>query len=249
MTSRRIYRQGLSSGRFKSFNVTVKETDLWIAVAPSCYSEDLSARVEGLVFRQRCLLEHFLTEEPAFATTLGSYIIEKDNPPELALSLARASNPIGVGPMAAVAGAFAEIVGLDLLQVSKEVVVENGGDLFVKVVEPLMVGIYAGKSPLSGKICLLVEPGQTPQGICTSSGTVGPSFSCGKIDAAVALSPSTPLADAAATALANAVKETADLDKAINYARELNGLTGALLICGDKLAAWGQINLRPTNLS
>src|SRR5690606_31347289 len=154
-----------------------------------------------------------------------------------ALAMARAGNLAGVGPMAAVAGAFAEIVGFALLEYAPEVLVENGGDLFVKASEPVSVSIYAGKSPLSGKLGLLIRPEQTPLGICTSPGTVGPSFSKGQADAAVALSPSGPLADAAATALGNLVQGPGDLEAAVEQARHINGVTGAVLICGDRMAA------------
>ncbi len=203
-------------------------------------------QVEQLVWQQRRALEAYLTEDPDFASSLEPYFIKRKDAPEAALFLARAANLAGVGPMAAVAGFFAEIVGNRILQTSSEVIVENGGDLFVKVVEPIIVGIYAGKSPLSEKIGLFVEPEQTPIGICSSSGTVGPSFSRGSADAAVALSPSTPLADAAATALGNLVQGVDDLEVAIEVARQMEGITGALLIFDDKLAVWGDISLRST---
>lgn len=49
-------------------------------------------------------------------------------------------------------------------------------------IKPLLVGLFAGKSPLTGKIGLKFEPGSS-LGICTSSGTVGHSLSFGKCDA------------------------------------------------------------------
>ncbi len=146
--------------------------------------------------------------------------------------------------MAAVAGAIAEEVGCYLLELTQEVIVENGGDIFLKIEQPVNVGIYAGKSPLSGRLSLKVNPGQTPLGVCTSSGKVGPSFSRGIADAALAISASTPLADAAATALGNMVKAPTDLEKALAFARGVDGITGALLICEDKIAAWGEIELQ-----
>ena len=167
-----------------------------------------------------------------------------DSPaPPIALAMAR-RQPGRVGPMAAVRG-FAEIVGLALLEYAPEVLVENGGDLFVKASEPVSVSIYAGQSPLSGKLGLLIRPEQTPLGICTSSGTVGPSFSKGQADAAVALSPSVPLADAAATALGNLVQGPGDLEAALEQAQHINGVTGAVVICGDRMAAWGEVSLLP----
>jgi len=159
------------------------------------------------------------------------------------IEMVRAANSAGVGPMAAVAGVVAEKVGHFLLEEAEEVIVENGGDLFLKVNEPVSVGVFAGASSLSGRLALQIDPGQTPLGVCTSSGTVGPSFSFGRADAAVALSPSAALADAAATALGNRVRSEEDLEQAIAYASQVEGLTGALLIIGDKIAAWGNLTL------
>lgn len=244
MSSRRLYRQPLSGERFQFFNVTVKETDLWIAVSKTCCHENLPVKVEQLIWRQRAILEKFLVSHPAFARSLEPCMVPVAAP-AIARAMAQAGNRAGVGPMAAVAGAFAEIVGITLLEFSPEVLVENGGDLFLKIVEPVSVAIYAGNSLLSNKIALLVEPGETPLGICTSSGTVGPSFSRGKADAAVALSPSAPLADAAATALGNLVQGPEDLEQAVECARNIEGVTGAVLICGDRIAAWGAVELSP----
>jgi ApbE superfamily uncharacterized protein (UPF0280 family) len=148
-----------------------------------------------------------------------------------------------VGPMAAVAGAMAEYVGKDLLAYSDEVIVENGGDLFLKVDMQRQVGIYAGDSPLSGKIALEVWPEETPMGMCTSSGTVGHSLSYGAADAVIAVSPSTALADAAATAIGNMVKDATDINKAIEYAMSVDGLDGIVVIKGSDMGVWGKVRL------
>lgn len=244
MSTRRLYRSRVNHDRFFSFPVIVKETDLWISVPKAHYDVSLPGRVEKLVLRQRLLLEAYLAGYPHFQAALEPCLVEEPAP-AIVLAMARAANRAGVGPMAAVAGTLAEIVGSYLAQFSPEVAVENGGDIYIKAVEPLKVGIYAGNSPLSGRLSLVVEPEQTPLGVCTSSGTVGPSFSRGRADAAVALASSVPLADAAATAMGNLVREPADLEQAIEYARALDGLTGALVICRDRLAAWGAVRLAP----
>ncbi|MEW5783546.1 MAG: UPF0280 family protein [Bacillota bacterium] len=245
MSSKRFYRHLPAGKRFRTFTVGVKETDLWIAVTSRCYDPAFPALVEQLVWRQRRQLENFMAGNPAFATAMQPLVLDGEGIPGIVLAMVEAANRAGVGPMAAVAGVFSEIVGLFLLQSAPEVIVENGGDLFVRVVEPVNIGIYAGSSPLSGKIALNVKPKQTPLGICTSSGTIGPSYSLGRADAALVLSPSVPLADAAATALGNLVRGPEDLMGAIEFARGLHGVTGALVIYGDQVAAWGEIQLCP----
>lgn len=243
MGSRRVYRQDHNSPRLRSFKAGIKETDLWLAVSSSCSLDDPPGRVEQIILTQRQKLEAYIATDPGFAASLEPYLVPADAP-DIAREMTRAGNIAGVGPMAAVAGAFAQFLGTELLKYSQEVIVENGGDIFLKVSEPVLVGIFAGSSPLSGKIALSIDPGKTPLGICTSSGTLGPSFSRGNADAAVVIAVSTPLADAAATAIGNLVQSEEDLERALNVAHTIEGLSGALLICGEKFAAWGDISLK-----
>jgi uncharacterized protein len=245
MSSRRIYRRECDGSRFTSFAVTIKESDLWIAVSSPAFSETLHQRCEQMTWQLRHQLERYLADRPQIQASLEPYLLEADAPLILR-KMARAGNQVGVGPMAAVAGAIAEAVGLLLLDYADEVIVENGGDIFISVIEPVNIGIYAGNSPLSGKLALRIEPARTPLGVCTSSATVGPSLSLGSADAAVAISASTPLADAAATALGNMVNSPDDFQVALDYARNLDQISGALLICGDKIAAWGEVELVKT---
>ncbi len=243
MSSRRVYRSEASGLRLNSFSVTVKETDLWIAVSSSSYSENLASRVEQVIWNRRRLIESYLAVHPHLSSALEPLLLA-DDAPEIVKTMARAGNRAGVGPLAAVAGTIAESLGQFLLNLTEEVIVENGGDIFIKVVEPVSVGIYAGDSPLSNKLALQINPAQTPLGVCTSSGTVGPSLSFGRADAAIALSESTPLADAVATALGNLVRDPSDLESALEYARSIDGIMGAIVICEDKIAAWGEVELK-----
>ncbi len=242
MSARRFYRRKISGGRFTSFTVTVKQTDLWLAVSSDAYSGDFPVRVEKVVWNRRSLLEAYIARHPGFETALKPYLLDADAP-SIVSAMAAAANRVNVGPMAAVAGAIAEAVGHELMRDAEEVIVENGGDIFLKLVEPIHMGIYAGPSPLSGKLALRIEPGNTPLAVCTSSGTVGPSLSLGRADAALVMSASAPLADAAATALGNLVREPADLETAMAFARKIEGITGALVIIGEAVAAWGEVEL------
>ncbi|OGN94107.1 MAG: thiamine biosynthesis protein ApbE, partial [Chloroflexi bacterium RBG_13_50_10] len=165
--------------------------------------------------------------------------------PAIVKEMARVSQLTSVGPMAAVAGAIAEAVGRDLLAFSPEVIVENGGDIFLRISEKRLVGIYAGQSAFTKKIALEIMPRETPLGICTSSGTVGHSLSLGGADAVIVLSPSTALADATATALGNIVKDANDIPIAIEKAQGIAGLRGVVVIVGDKMGVWGKVKLVP----
>jgi ApbE superfamily uncharacterized protein (UPF0280 family) len=145
--------------------------------------------------------------------------------------------------MAAVAGAMAEFVGRELLPDSPEVIVENGGDIFLRSLREFKAGIFAGSSPLSLRIGLRVPPADQGLGVCTSSGTVGPSLSFGRADAVCVVAPSASLADAAATAVGNRVKSAQDLSTGLETAQAIAGLTGVVIIIGEKMGVWGKVEL------
>lgn len=234
----RYYRDWSKDRDLVSFNVVVKETDLYIRAR-----RFLKDKALEIVQRQRSLLENYLARHPGFVAALEPFPVG-DDAPAIARTMADAAARVNVGPMAAVAGAFAEFVGRDLLKYTAEVIVENGGDIFLKSTKSRLVGIYAGEdSPLTGRIALKIEPSDTPLGVCTSSGTVGHSLSFGKSDAVVVLSPSTALADAAATAIGNLVKAETDVQNALDYARGVDGLVGVAVIINDKMGVLGKINL------
>jgi ApbE superfamily uncharacterized protein (UPF0280 family) len=167
--------------------------------------------------------------------------------PELVREMIRVSQLARVGPMAAVAGAMAEWVSRNLLKLSKEVIIENGGDIYLATARERTIGIYASQSPLSLKIGIVIGPEESPLGVCTSSGTVGPSLSFGKADAVCILSKSAALADAAATAVGNIVREKKDIELGLERGREIQGVLGTLIIVGEKMGVWG--NIRLTRLS
>jgi ApbE superfamily uncharacterized protein (UPF0280 family) len=237
----RTYRNWIKDKDLVTFNVTVKETDLYIRA-----SKNLKSKALRLVTKYREALERYIERHPSFLTSLEPIPVG-DNASKIIKSMAESARKAGVGPMASVAGAIAEFVGTELLAFSPEIIVENGGDIFLKSLRKRIVGIYAGKSPLTGKIGLEIEAGQTPLGICTSSGTVGHSLSFGKADAVVVLSPSTPLADAAATAIGNLIKQPEDMPNGIELARSIEGVKGVVIIKDDKIGVWGEVKICHTS--
>ena len=234
----RIYRHWVQSPDLVSFNVTVKETDLSI-----CAITNLEEEARKLVLEYRRILECYIEQQPLYLDSLEPVAVADDAPP-IIREMAKAAEKVKVGPMAAVAGAVAEFVGRELAAFSQEVIVENGGDIYLKSLSDRIVGIYAGRSPLSGKIGLKIAGDDTPLGVCTSSGTVGHSLSFGKADAVVVLSRRTALADAAATAVGNLVVCPDDIPKGIEFARGVSGIQGVVIIKDDRMGVWGQVNLR-----
>lgn len=233
----RFYRQWSKDKDLISFEVVVKETDLYIRARRNLRKKALKS-----VLKYRSILETYIEHNPDFRTTLKPFFVGEDSP-QIVKEMAEATKAVGVGPMASVAGAVAEFVGKDLLSFSSEVIVENGGDIFLKTLRPRLIGVYAGESPFTGKIALEIQPEETPLGICTSSGTVGPSLSFGKADACIVISTSTTLADAAATAIGNLVVEEADIDRGIEFAKSLDGVRGVVIIKNDRIGIYGQVKI------
>jgi len=235
----RTYRHWIKGGDLISFNVVVKETDLYIRA-----SANLRRKAFKLVVKYRDILESYIRRYPAFLTSLQPLPVD-DSAPHIVKAMSEAASRAGVGPMASVAGAIAEFVGTELLAFSPEVIIENGGDIYLKSLGKRVVGIYAGQSPLTGKIGLEIAGTDTPIGICTSSGTVGHSLSFGKADAVVVLSKSATLADAAATAIGNLIKQPADIPGGIELAKSIDGVLGVIIIKGDNTGLWGKVKICP----
>jgi ApbE superfamily uncharacterized protein (UPF0280 family) len=235
----RTYRHWVKGSDLVSFDVEVAQTDLYIRSRLNLRNKALKS-----VLKHRVSLEAYIERHPLFLTTLTPYQAEA-KAPAIVKEMARVSQLTGVGPMAAVAGAIAEAVGRDLLAFSPEMIVENGGDIFLKTSKKRLVGIYAGQSSFTKKIALEIMPKETPLGIGSSSGTIGHSLSLGSADAVIAVSASAALADAAATALGNIVKAADDIPQTIEEARGIEGLRGVVIIVGDKMGIWGKVKIVP----
>lgn len=215
----------------------ISETDLFILA-----DSDLTDQAMESAHRFRSQVEEYIRIHPEFRTSLVP-LPEDPLAPQIIKDMIETSGAAGVGPMASVAGAIAEQVGRTLAAKSSNVVVENGGDLFLYLKEDFKIGIWAGESPLSGRIALRVPAAETPLGICTSSGTVGHSLSFGIADAVCIKSKSTALADAAATAAGNLIKTRGDVKKGLAKAMSIKGVLGALIVIGDTLAVQGAMEL------
>ncbi|MBM7582922.1 ApbE superfamily uncharacterized protein (UPF0280 family) [Caldicoprobacter guelmensis] len=237
MAEKRFYRELYRARDLVYFNVKIEQTDLDIGAHSMLRQEALQ-----LVKKYRKDIEDYIRKDSKFLISLVPIKCLPDAP-AIVRRMCDAAQKAGVGPMAAVAGAISEFVGMELLQYSPEVIVENGGDIFLKSCRERVIAIFAGASPLSQKIGLKISAKDTPIGVCTSSGKIGHSLSFGKADAVVILSHDTALADAAATAVGNIVKAPHDIEKGIHLARRIEGVLGTVIIVDDKMGAWGNVHL------
>ena len=240
MAQVRSYRTLMKRKGLVPFTVRHKETDLFIQ-AP----RDFSRQVSAWVVEARGAIEEYARFHPGF---IESYVPLPTDPlaPAIVKRMLEAGDVAGVGPMAAVAGAISEYVGSRIAEACQgEVMVENGGDLFLRLLSPVTVSIFAGKSPLSGKVGVKLTPGKGPVSVCTSSGTLGHSRSFGQADAVTVIGSDCALSDAAATAAGNLVVRRKDIEKALAFLKGIQGVTGAIVIKADAIGAFGDLELVP----
>lgn len=236
----RTYRSVITDRCYSRFTVKISETDLYILT-----DSDLHEIAFHSALGYRAQVEEYIRYHSEFKTSLEP-LPHDDLAPDIVKDMLRSATTARVGPMASVAGAIAEHVGRDLRAYSSNVIVENGGDIYLNIKDDTLIGIFAGDSPLSGRIALKITANETPLGICTSSGTVGHSLSFGVADAVCIKSKSATLADAAATSVGNLIKKKSDVKRGLERAMAIKGVLGVLIVTGDTLAIQGSMELQRT---
>ncbi|MDT8389167.1 MAG: UPF0280 family protein [Lentisphaeria bacterium] len=202
-------------------------------------SDRFDACVERII-RCRRELDAHIASHPAFKTALSP--LPSAPAPAFITRMYEASQAVGVGPMAAVAGAVAEAAAWAAVAAgASEAIVENGGDIFIVGDKEVRLGLFAGTSPLSGKLALRASPGLFPLAVCSSSSTMGHSLSLGKCDLATVFSRDACLADCAATQAANLVKTREDIQSVLDAVSAIPGIDGLLIIKGDSIGMTGRV--------
>lgn len=186
-------------------------------------------------------LEEYIRRQPAFRTSLTPIDLLPDAP-EAARRMAEAARAVGVGPMAAVAGTLAQLDAEAAAAAGVgEVIVENGGDIYLIGDREVTIGIYAGANAVAAQLAFRIVPAEMPLAICSSSGAMGHSLSLGQCDLATVVADSGALADAAATFLGNRIHDESDLESALQAAAAIPGLRGVLAVKGERLGLWGKL--------
>ncbi len=237
MYEERFYRRTFKPQDLLCYEIRCKETDLFC-----CTSADLKTFIEERVLFYRNQLEGYIRQKPDFQVSLVPLSADS-TAPRIAREMIEASAKAGVGPMASVAGAIAEFVGRDIHPFSDEYIIENGGDIYLSTRRERNVVVYAKDSPFSEKIGIRLKPREEPYGVCTSSGTVGPSLSFGRADAVCLVGSSALFLDGLATMLGNLVRKEDDIGTALEAGKSHAGVSGILIILGEKLGVWGDLDL------
>ena len=231
----RFYRQYMKADDLVYFGVHQEQSDLYIGA-----QKKLAMKADEYLLQARLEIKKEIAKRPEFLSSFYP-LLYTGGAKQPVHRMYWASSACGVGPMAAVAGAVAQYVGRKLADFSDNVIVENGGDIYLKTTVARQVSVYAGQSSLSGKIALEIEPGEW--GICTSAYSIGHSYSDGRCDAAVVIAHDCALADAAATALGNSIKDEKQLERGVKGILNIDGVLGALAVINEKVAAAGDVTL------
>jgi ApbE superfamily uncharacterized protein (UPF0280 family) len=234
----------MGNARWKSYRAQYLETDLWVAVDSESYTSETESYTMDRILCYRSILADHIKEHPEFQSSLAPLLTPTGVHP-LVYEMYEASRVSGTGPMSAVAGAIAEHICNDLLSKFRlrEVIIENGGDIFMKITSPLTISVYAGSSSLSDRIGLAIKPEDTPLSVCCSSGTVGHSLSFGIADACVIACRSGSQADAYATAFCNEVKSIDMISKVTELALQNPDIMSVVIIKDDKIGLGGRIEV------
>lgn len=239
LSTDRAYRESMhpASGEV-GFQVVVEESDLFIIAG-----EDIHEPVADFLRALRGRLQNHILFNPDFLSSLEP-LPEDAKAPDFIRRMYAAGQICGVGPMAAVAGTIAQEVADRFSPQCPDIIVENGGDVYMYSTRERTVALLA--DPQGGaSIGLRVEASQCPLALCSSSGRIGHSLSLGTGDLVCVLSRNGSLADAAATALCNLLGSEGDLEQVVGSAQELSGhgLLGVFAQYNDKLTAWGELEL------
>ncbi len=244
----RTYRIIPDDNRFRYINVDYLETDLWIACNPAISEKRLAAFARESIINLRNEVEGYARAFPEFIKSHKPVTFDPQAP-AVVRKMLNAAQSARVGPLAAVAGGFAEEVGRRIMAEFsvEELIVENGGDIYLDIAQDTYVSIFAGNSQLSNKIAMRITPDIAPLGVCTSSGKVGHSFSYGRADAVTIACRDAALADAFATAFGNRVRTAGDIGRVLADIRAIPSILAVCIIVDDQLAIQGKFEFKPVD--
>lgn len=221
-----------------SFQVVVGETDLWVAA-----EEDLSRELSLLAAKLRGEIQAYMALDPSFRTSLVPIDI-LPSAPDIVRRMAAGARLAGVGPFAAVAGTIAQLVAEHFKARSPEMLVENGGDIYIQGRRERIIGLLPEVNS-KAMFGLRIAGGALPLAICSSSASIGHSLSFGHGELATVLAVDGAFSDAAATALCNMLQTAEDIPVVVKQAQAWAkyGLKGVFVQCGDRLGMWGDFEL------
>jgi ApbE superfamily uncharacterized protein (UPF0280 family) len=191
----------------------------------------ISDKEEGIktaissIKHHRSLLDEYAKKHPLFIHSFEPVTV-KDGP-EVVQLMAEAAERAGVGPMAAVAGVFADLAVKEASAISNK---------------PIDIAFAAGEEPLSKEMGFRLK--NFPIGVATSSGRFSHAFSFGDAEAVTIFAVNAGFADAAATAVANLIvgdKVQDVIRQGLDLALNIIGVKGAFILYRGMVGKAGEI--------
>ncbi len=213
--------------------VVYKNTDIFLS-SDAAFKKD---EVRELIKKYYSEIETYIARDPRFWTSLSPVSVA-DDAPSIVKAMADAGRLSGVGPFSAVAGAVAQFVGHGLSTQCSELIIENGGDLFLKIHTPKTIGLYAGEGSALNNFSLDIKPLPESFGIAASSGTMGHSLSLGNAELVVIVAEDAIVADTFATVVCNQIKKKKDAPPVIDVYKKNPALKGIGVYCEEELYVW-----------
>ena len=232
-----IYRINVAKKVEFAWKVSYKYSDLFI----SC-SKDISYVIPDKIIDFYNILEKEIKENPDFEKTLAP-LKNCSSSSWILLEMDKASKTFNVGPMAAVAGSLCEFISRDIKSNTRYLVIENGGDVYIRSNEDAIISVFLKNNYFKNGLRIKIKKKLLPCGIASSSGTFGHSLSLGISDIALVIAKNAIIADAAATAFANTIKNKTDLEEAVNLMKDKEDIFGLLAIKDENIAIYGKIEL------
>lgn len=221
-----------------AFQVVVEETDLRVLAL-----RHLAAPMLETATRLRGDVKAWMLLHPQFRSSLTPVDVPA-SAPEIVRRMAAGAALAGVGPFAAVAGTLAQMAAEAFVDLSPDIIVENGGDIYMCSRSDRIVGLLSDPKGGPG-LGVRVAAEDFPVSFCASSAVIGHSLSLGRGDLAAIRARDASLADAAATALGNRLRSAKDVEAALAFAESLapHGVEGAFVQCGGRVGLWGKMEL------
>ena len=236
MYQERFYRDSILS-KFR-LDISFKESDLLICTDKEV-DKEIATNIAIKYYKQ---IEEYGEKNPQFISSL-SPIAQDEGSSLIVQEMITSSHLTGLGPFSCVAGAIAKYVGQELLTYVSEVVIENGGDLFLKINQDKTIGIYLGENFKIESINLKVKANPRAFGIASSSATIGHSLNFGQADLVTVMAQDAIIADGFATALSNRIKKKEDVNKILEEVKNISQISGLVIAFDNNIFLWGDLEL------
>jgi len=236
MYEERFYRNSISS-KFR-LDISFKESDLLIS-SDKEIDKDLAKNILIKYYNQ---IEKYAEINPQFVKSLSPIAQDLEAPP-IVRKMIESSHLTGIGPFSSVAGAVALYVGEELLKLADEVIIENGGDLFLKINEDKRIGVYLGERTELKSLTIKIKKQDYPFGIASSSAYLGHSLNLGRADLVTVIAKDSIIADGFATSLSNPIKKEENIEKVLGFAKESDSIEGLLVAFEGKIFLWGALEI------